>query len=586
MSGVVVLRGGRVLPPPGGPDGSARAAWPTAVALAGGRILEVGDDETVTAAARAVTSSGAGAVAAGPVETVELEGRLAVPGFIDAHAHPVTGGLERLRCDLSGAIALDDVLATVGRHARRLAGEGDWLLGGGWSMQTFPGGTPRAQTLDAPAGGRPAFLPNRDHHSAWVSSAALRLAGITAATPDPPGGRIERDADGTPSGTLHEAAMDLVARLVPAPTDAELDAALAEAQRHLMSLGITGWQDAILGEYPGIVDPTEAYLRAQARGRLLVRVAGALWWPRGLGEDDVAAQAAELAERARRIAAAAVGPQAAPGTGPGRRFTAPAVKIMLDGVTESFTAALHEPYRPLPGGRPLGNGLTYLDRDLLRSVVARCAGLGFGLHVHAIGDRAVTWALEAIAAVPAGAPAPAAPHQLAHLQVVRVEDVALWAASGAYANCQALWACHEPQLDELNLPFLGPERSARQYPFARLRDAGVPLAMGSDWPVSSADPLAAVHVAVNRRAPGAGGPAFLPEQALGLFEALQAYTAGSAAAAGWAGTAGELRPGLAADVAVLSSDPFDGPPERIADPVVDLTFVAGVPAWERDPGGR
>jgi predicted amidohydrolase YtcJ len=218
-------------------------------------------------------------------------------------------------------------------------------------------------------------------------------------------------------------------------------------------------------------------------------------------------------------------------------------------------------------------------------VVAECAGLGFGMHIHAIGDRAVTWALEAVAAAPAN-PRAAAPHQVAHLQIVREDDVPLWVSSRAYANCQALWACHEPQMDELNLPFLGPGRGGRQYPFAQLRDAGVPLAMGSDWPVSSADPLAAVHVAVNRRSPGSDEPAFIPGQALGLLDALHAYTAGSAEACGWGATSGRLVAGLAADVAVLSRDPFEGPPDSIADTVVDLTFAGGAPAWERATGGR
>lgn len=579
----MILRGGRVLPPPGvtPPLGD----WPTAIAISNGRILAVGDDATVAAALTPTpaltrtptptptTSDHAGS-AASPESprVIELEGRLVVPGFIDAHVHPVTGGLERLRCDLTGIVDRPQALAAI-RRFRSEHPTDDWVLGGGWSMETFPGGTPRADDLDAALGDVPAFLPNRDHHSAWVNTAALRLAGVTAATPDPPGGRIERDPDGAPSGTLHEAAMDLVGNHAPAPSDAELDAALAEAQRHLLSLGITGWQDAILGEYAGMVDATDVYLRAQRSGDLRVRVAGALWWPRGLAMDDVPGQVATLAERAARIAAA------------GGRFSAPTVKIMLDGVTESFTAAMHEPYLPAAGRRELGTGIAYLDRDLLFEVVAACARAGFAMHIHAIGDRAVTWALEAVNAAPRptasrptvspGLSSGRAPHQIAHLQIVREDDVPLWAASGAYANCQALWACHEPQMDELNLPFLGEQRSARQYPFAQLRDAGVPLAMGSDWPVSSADPLAAIDVAVNRKAAGTAYAPFLPEQAISLMDALQAYTSGSAAACGWAGVTGRLLPGMAADLAVLSGDPFDASSHAIGSTTVDLTFVEG-----------
>src|SRR4051794_28731344 len=258
-------------------------------------------------------------------EQVDLDGGLLAPGFVDAHVHAVWGGLERLRCDLSD---LHEPTAYLQRIAAYAAAHPDltWLQGGGWSMADFPGGSPSAQDLDTVVADRPVFLPNRDHHGAWVNSRALELAGIDPTTPDPSDGRIERDERGRPTGTLHEGAMSLVARHCPDTTAAELDAGLLEGQRHLHSLGITGWQDAILGDYAGSTDPSTAYFRAARSGRLTASVVGALWWERDRDEDQVA-------ELVRRRDALSHG-----------RFRATTVKIMQDGVVENGTAAMTAPY--------------------------------------------------------------------------------------------------------------------------------------------------------------------------------------------------------------------------------------------------
>ena len=194
--------------------------------------------------------------------------------------HPVYGGTQMSQCDLHDIVTSDESVAAVAAYA---AAHPDlpWILGGGWSMEAFPGGTPTKELLDAVVPDRPVFLPNRDGHSGWVNSAALAAAGITRDTADPDDGRIERDADGEPTGCLHEGAMALVSHLVPPPTDADYDRALDVAQDYLFSLGITGWQDAIVGEVNGRPDNLQAYLRGDADGRLKARVVGALWWDRG-----------------------------------------------------------------------------------------------------------------------------------------------------------------------------------------------------------------------------------------------------------------------------------------------------------------
>ncbi|MGZ5403605.1 MAG: amidohydrolase, partial [Nocardioides sp.] len=510
---------GRILFAGGGVFDGRHHREDTAVLIEDGRVVAVGETGRAERAG---------------AEVVDLAGGLVSPGFVDAHVHTVQGGLERTRCDLSELDTRDEYVARVAAYAVDHP-DREWILGGGWAMAAFPGGTPTAADLDAAAPGRPVFLPNRDHHGAWASSRALELAGIDRRTPDPADGRIERDADGRPTGTLHEGAMGLVGRLTPAATEAEYDAALLAGQSHLHALGVSGWQDAIVGAYAGMDDPGPTYRRAAERGLLSGWVVGALWWDRGRGLEQVA----ELVER-----------RAAYTHG---RFRATSVKIMQDGVAENFTAAMSSPYLDRCG-HPTGNrGHSFVAEATLREAVPALAEAGFQIHVHAIGDRGVREALDAFAGLDRldGRGGSDLRHHVAHLQVVDPADVVRFAELGVAANMQALWACLDDQMVELTLPFLGEERGRWQYPFGALHRAGAALAMGSDWPVSTPDPLAAIHTAVNRTRWGEAGRVgtepFLPEQALDLTTAFAAYTSGSA----WLNhrdDAGVLEPGAVADL--------------------------------------
>ncbi|MBO9521473.1 MAG: amidohydrolase [Nocardioidaceae bacterium] len=490
---------------------------------------------------------------------VDVGGGLLAPGFVDAHVHAVQGGLERIRCDLSGLDAEQPVYLDAIRRYAAEHQEVPWILGGGWAMSAFPGGTPAATALDEAVADRPVFLPNRDHHGAWVNSRALALAGIDRHTPDPVDGRIERDPDGEPTGTLHEGAMRLVARLVP-PTDPdELYRGLLEGQRYLHSLGVTGWQDAIVGAYAGMDDNGPAYARAAASGDLTASVVGALWWSRGRGEEQIP----DLVERREQLS--------------GGRFAATAVKIMQDGVAENGTAALLEPYLDRCGHATANAGTSFVDPHRLPAYVAALDGLGFQVHVHGLGDRGVREALDAFEGTD-----PARRHHVAHLQLVHPDDVARFGHLGVSANLQALWACLDEQMVELTLPFLGEERSGRQYPFGDLHRAGAHLVAGSDWPVSTPDPLAAIHTAVHRTSYGAadrsGTEPFLPGQALDLATAFAAYTSGSS----WVNhrdEAGWIGPGAIADLVVLDADPFAGEAEIGAVGVVS-TWVDGEPVHQ------
>jgi predicted amidohydrolase YtcJ len=542
----LVLRGGAVY------QVDAARSWAQAVAVRDGMIAAVGTDAQIAGLAGPAT------------EVVELGGRMLLPGFIDAHVHAAAGGLERLQCDLAGAHGLDDYLGLIRQYADARP-EAAWITGGGWAMDVFPGGVPSRHDLDRVVPDRPVFLSNRDHHAAWVNTGALAAANLTASTPDPADGRIEREPDGTPSGTLQEGAMGLVQRVVPRLAVADQVAGIVEGQRYLHALGITGWQEAIVGDYAVVPDCFDAYLEADRRGLLTARIVGALWWQRGRGAEQLPG----LIER-RELA------------GQHGRFRTPSIKIMQDGVCENFTASMLTPYLDRHGHETAGSGRSFFDAQELRRSVTAIDAAGFQAHFHAIGDRAVREALDAVAAARAANGAGDGRHHIAHIQVVHPEDVARFRDLDVAANCQALWACEEPQMTELTLPFLGPVRSSWQYPFGSLARSGAQLCMGSDWPVSSPDPLWQMHVAVNRTvppgypyAPPGAGRVFLPPERISLPDAIAAFTIGSAYVNHADDVSGSIEAGKAADLVVLDRNLFAGPAGEIALANVDLTFAGG-----------
>lgn len=546
MTRPLVVAGSRVF--------TGRALHPTATAVAvrDGLIAAVGS----LAEARAAAGDDA--------EVVDVPGGLVGPGFVDAHVHPAQGGSERLGCDLTDAAGAEDTLARIRAYADAHPDE-EWIVGGGWHMADFHRGLPGAVLLERAAPGRRVYLVNADHHGAWVSPAALAAARIDAASPDPADGSIDRNPDGSPSGTLQEGAMELFAGLLPVPSAEASVAALEEAQRYLAGFGVTGWQDAIIGAYSGVQDPTDAYLAAIDTGRLTALVSGALWLERGLGVRDVPdVVAALVAARAR------IGDRRGP---TGGRFRATSIKIMLDGVPESRTAAMKTPYLG-PDGLPTDViGPTHFAPEVLDAIAPALAAAGFQLHIHAIGDRAVAEALHAIELANRVADG-GLRHHLAHLQQVDLADVPWMARVGAVANVQALWACRSDQMVELNLPLVGPARFEQQYAFATMAAAGVPLAMGSDWPVSTPDPWQAIAVAVTRTEAGSTRPPLGPQEALTLEQALRAYTLGSARVAHH-DEAGLLEVGLRADVAVADRDPFGSPSDALHEVRNALTVRAG-----------
>jgi predicted amidohydrolase YtcJ len=515
-----------------------------AVAVRDGRISWVG--RAADAAKHVVANT----------RVLELEGRTVLPGFQDAHCHPAEGGVELSLCTLNDAHSREACLETIARYAADHP-ELKWVSGSGWSIDSFENGTPRRADLDAILPDRPAFFDNRDGHGAWVNSRALELAGIRRETPDPSGGRIERDAEGEPQGTLHEHAMELVRELLPPVTAAEWEAGVLRAQAVFHQLGITAWQDA------RIDDPLHlaAYRTVAERGELTMRVEGNLLWERGRGDEQVEELLAMRAE-------APVG-----------RLRIRGAKIFVDGVLENFTGALLEPYVGTDN-----HGISMFERDELEGAVVLLDSHGFQVHMHAIGDAAVRDALDALEAAVRANGRRDSRHHLAHLQLIHPDDLPRFAALGVVPNVSPLWACHSGYVDVLTKPFIGPERSARMYPFGSLQRAGAHLAFGSDWMVSTSDPLPQLEVAVTRISPETRDLApLLPDEALDLPTALRTFTAGSAHVNFLDGETGTLEPGKLADLVVLDRDVLDPGSGPIGDARVLLTLVEGETVYA-DPG--
>ncbi len=495
---------------------------------------------------------------------VDIDGGLLMPGFFDSHMHPMVGGLERIRCELFDCATAEQVYAKIAEAARARPDDA-WFRGGGWSIDSFGPHGPTAAKLDELVPDRPAFLPSTDHHDAWVNTRALEIAGVTRDTPDPADGWIERDADGNPTGTLREGAMQLVWPHVETSREEYADA-LREAQRHLHSWGITGWHDALIGGFAGLDDPTQAYLDLIAADELTARVRCSQWWDRSRGTEQVIELLAERDRLARHGLAAG------------------SVKIMMDGISETYTASVVDPYVGLEGCPCGDHGMAFLSREQAFEAVTALDAEGLQVHFHAIGDAAVRDALDAVEVARRTNGMRDLRHQIAHLQLVRPEDRHRFGDLEVVANLQGMWAHRDTPAVSLLEPHLDDERLGWHYPFADILESHARFAGGSDWPVNPPEPMAAIHVLVNRSEWRAEGPdpedALVPEQAISLAQALAAYTRGSA----WVNhheDAGHVEVGARGDLVLLDRDPFDCPPQEIGSVEVVGTWVRGERVYDR-----
>ena len=527
----------------------AARSWAEAVAVRAGRIIAVGSSAEIEALRRPET------------HVVDLRGRMLLPGFQDAHLHPTSGGLMQIRCDLHGTTTRQQSLERIARYADAHP-EHDWILGGGWGMDAFPGGTPSKSDLDAIVPDRPVLLTNRDGHGAWVNSKALELAGISRETGDPRDGRIERDETGEPSGTLQEGAMGLVERLVPETSSEEWQQAIKLAQTYLHTLGITAIQDAMV-----VPETLDAYRALADRGELTARVEGNLLWTRDKGDEQVA----DLVDLRSK--------------GTAGRLRIRGAKIFQDGVMENFTAALLEPYLDGKGGSTrVGGSECTSPRSsptwsrcstprAFRCTSTRSGTVQCGSH-----------------STPSRQPDCAngtrdSRHHLAHIQLIHPDDVPRFRELGVVANAQPLWATLSGYVEDLTLPFISEQTARTMYPFGSLYRAGATIAMGSDWTVSTANPLPQIQVAVNRADPDEGdSEPFLPDERLELPTALAAFTIGSAFVNGLERETGSIEAGKLADFALLDRDLFAGDTKELGRARVLLTLVEGEPVFNDESG--
>jgi predicted amidohydrolase YtcJ len=515
-----------------------------AVAVGKGRVLFVG---------------GAGSVSrfrGGSTAVVDLGGKMVLPAFQDSHVHLVTGGVELGLCNLNGLRTKEEVVAAVKAYAAANPGLA-WVTGGGWDLPLFPQANPRKEDLDALVPDRPAVLTAADGHSAWANSRALALAGVTKDTADPPGGRIERDpATGEPSGTLRESAAGLVEKHVPDLGPEDYIKGLRAGQEIAGRLGIAAIIEASASER--ILD---AYAALDRAGGLSVRVLASLHVDTGQGVSE-AGRLAKLREAYR-----------------GARLKATAAKIFVDGVMEPRTAALLEPYSDRPGDR----GKPLLEPEAFNALATALDAAGFQVHVHAIGDRAIRMSLDAFEAAGRANGFRDLRHHIAHLELIDPADIPRFKALGVTANFQALWAYADTYITDLTLPILGPARSRWLYPIGSVARTGAVIAGGSDWSVSSLNPLEAIQVALTRRGPDdPPGDAWIPEERVDLDTMLRAYTVNGAWLSREEDARGTLEPGKAADIIVLDRDLYKIPAHEIARAKVLLTLVDGRPTF-RDP---
>jgi predicted amidohydrolase YtcJ len=532
--------------------------WAQALAVRDGRLVYVGTDEGVRELI-------------GPrTRLIDLNGRLVLPGFHDSHAHPIAAGIQRSQCDLTKAHSIEEVLARVKAYAEANL-QKPWILGFGWNPSLFPEGKQHKRLLDSVVSNRPVLLTAAGGgQSIWVNSRALALSGVTDATPEPKNGRIERDqATGEPTGVFRGTARGLISSYVPAPTTQEYREALQYALKEFARLGIVSFEDAYATSAS-----LAAYTAAQREGTLTARVRAALPFQAELdpGKDD---------EQVRRLLEARRIHQSEQKSIQGeqdRRFRADVVKIHLDGTIDVRTAALLDAYQPLgkQRGGPGFAGLPRYDAGRLYQLAMRLDREGFQMHLHAVGDRAVRMALDALAQACKANGIRDSRHIITHLHLVHPLDAHRFQQLGVVANFQPVMASANDYNSKLVEPLVGPQRSQRLYPIRSMMDSGAIVTAGSDWPDSSLNPLEGIEVALTRQAAETANlSAWIPEQRVDLTRMIAAYTIAGAYQSFTDRDSGSLEVGKWADFIVLDRNLFAIPVREIHRTKVLWTVLEG-----------
>jgi len=521
-----------------GVPGAPQAA---ALAVRDGRVLATGSTAEIE---RFIGSS---------TRVVRLHGRLLMPGFVDSHVHFIGGGFQLSSVDLRDAATPEEFARRIGAFAATLE-PGAWITGGDWDHELWGGDLPRKEWVDSLTPANPVMVQRLDGHMALANSLALSAGGVTADTPDPPGGAIVRDASGAPTGVLKDEAMNLVFQAIPEHTDQEMDRALAAAVRHALSLGVTQVHD--MGTWRSL----ETYRRALEKRRLPLRIYSvvpiATW-----------ARLRDFVEEN--------------GRGDDRLWWG-GLKGFVDGSLGSTTAWFYEPYVDEPNT----SGLLTTDTASLREWIGAGDRAGLQIITHAIGDHAIDWLLDVYQATAEADGPRDRRFRIEHAQHLSRSAIPRFRELGVIASMQPYHAADDGRWADKRI---GPERIKTTYAFRSLLDAGATLAFGSDWTVAPLDPILGIDAAVTRRTiDGANPNGWVPEQRIGLEETLRAYTWGGAYAGFKEAVLGTLQPGRYADLVVLSDDLFSLDPDAIVNARVDMTVVEGVVAYERGggPAGR
>ena len=519
-----------------------------AVAVRGNKVVRVGSNREIQRLRRAQTT------------VIDARGGAVVPGFNDAHAHLVSGGLSLDQVSLSDAATIDEIKDTI-RVWAEAHPEREWITGRGWYYQPFNGAMPTRQMLDALVPDRPAYLIAYDGHTGWANTKALKAARITRHTANPVNGIIVKDPrSGEPTGALKESAMALMSTVTPKPTDEDRLAAIRAAIVEANQFGITSVQDA-----GGSPEDLRLYDRLRKSGDLTLRVYQAL-------RADATLSAADLDALDRVRERFADDPLLKTG----------AIKLVADGVIESHTAAMLEPYANKPGTR----GDARFTPAELNAIVGMLDARGWQVMTHAIGDAAVRLTLDAYQYAAKANPAPerGRRHRVEHIETVAATDVPRFATLGVVASMQPVHATPSPTPGDVWSTNIGDERAGQGWLWASIAKPGGPIAFGSDWPVMTLDPRAGLHVATTRTTPeGLPKGGWLPDERLALRKAIQGYTRDAAWASFDEQRKGTLERDMLADIVVLSEDIFAAPAGRLSEAEVVVTIMDGKVVYRRDP---
>ena len=533
-----ILQNGRVYTPSG---------WASAVAISRGVIVAVGDEAAVAPHRSALT------------RVIDLQGQTVLPGLHDMHVHPGGAGMEQFSCQLPHGSTPQQIFDITAGCVKKL-NPGEWVTGRAYQADSFGSTPPHKSMLDAVAPDNPVFFTDISGHSSWANSAALTLAGVTRDTPNPPGGIIERDANGNPTGILRESAAGLVASRVPPPSAERQLQAHKWSTDLMLSFGITAFDDAGVSRAGAL-----AYSTLADRGQLKQRVRGCMWFR----DESLIADRMLYARD---------------------RFSPTCVKVVLDGVpTDGHTAAMVESYVPsahLQDDAGREKGLLLVPQAELNAMVTRYDAMGLTIKFHAAGDAAVHAGLDAIQAARINNGFSGSYHNVGHNSFVQMDDIKRARGIGAAFEFSPYIWYTSPIIGDIRRA-VGEERMKRWIPVKDALDAGVLSVPGSDWSVvPSVNPWIAIETLVTRQVPGGGGEVLGEQERITLAQAVDMFTRASARQMNMDVATGTIERGKLADIIVIDRNVFDVPITTVHETKVLRTFINGEEVYRSPDAGR